>query len=141
MNSLELQMKKIVDEKVQHYKSDFEHDLEFMWKNKPECFIWIVRVCGTNYINFWKTEDLPEAGKTVPFLFGTADREKIIQREYQVFSECFNETEHSFFFVEPSKGILRKITKSEGSALLSNHIQKLHERWNSERNNYVCISK
>ena len=86
MNSLELQMKKIVDEKVQHYKSDFEHDLEFMRKNKPECFIWIVRVCGTNYINFWKTEDLPEAGKTVPFLFGTADREKIIQREYQVFS-------------------------------------------------------
>ena len=76
--TIELKMRFVVNWTLRHYHSDLKHDFAFIQMYDPDRFIWITHECGTHFARFWKSEELPESGKSVPYLFGTATRERLV---------------------------------------------------------------
>jgi hypothetical protein len=52
MNRVELvkTMNDIVNNYVEHYKTDFLYDVDFMYTTNDKKYVWIVRKCGTNIV-------------------------------------------------------------------------------------------
>lgn len=64
---------------VQHYRTDFDHDLRLITANPGVPFLHWTRTCGT-WLTFLQPFDhpyWPAKGVEVPYLFGTATREHI----------------------------------------------------------------
>ena len=79
-----------------------------------------------SFSRFWKSEELPESGKSVPYLFGTATRERIVDNELEALRNCFNEAVHDFYL---------KIRQKEAVAMLEEHTENLHKLWQEEKRN------
>lgn len=131
--TIELKMRFIAAFTLHHYQSNLNVDFDFIQKHDPDRFIWITHDCGTHFFRFWKHEELPKAGQHVPYLFGTATREHIVEDELEAFRDCFHEGFHDFYLIEPQNGTFRKIRKKEAVALLEEHSRKLHELWDKEK--------
>jgi len=73
------EMFKRVENRVVAYEGDIEIDRETIAKY-PGCeFLLYARDWGTHLLMLPGLIDLPSRGEQVPYLFGTADREKIIR--------------------------------------------------------------
>lgn len=135
IKTIELKMRFVATFTLRHYLSDLNIDFEFIQTHNPERFIWITHDCGTHFIRFWKTEELPSSGQCVPYLFGTADREHIVNNELETLRNCSCEEIYDFYLIEPPIGTFKKIRKKEAVAMLENHVQQLHELWKGETAN------
>ena len=133
--TIELKMRFVVNWTLRHYHSDLKHDFAFIQTCDPDRFIWITHECGTHFARFWKSEELPESGKSIPYLFGTATREQIVDNELGALRDCFNEAVHDFYLIEPKIGTFRKIRQKEAVAMLEEHTENLHKLWQEEKRN------
>lgn len=131
--TIELKMRFVVAFTLRYHQSDLNRDFKFIQKHDPDCFIWITHDCGTNYACFWKAEELPPAGQSVPYLFGMANRERIVDNELKILCNCFHEEVYDFYLIEPKIGTFRKIRKKEAVVILEDHVRKLHELWQNEK--------
>lgn len=131
--TIELKMRFVVAFTLRHYQSDLNIDYEFIRTHNPERLIWITHDCGTHFARFWKAEELPPAGQNVPYLFGTADRNRIVNNELEALRNCFHEEVHDFYLIEPQIGTFRKIRKKEAIAMLEDHVRKLYELWENPK--------
>lgn len=61
IKTIELKMRFVATFTLRHYLSDLNIDFEFIQTHNPERFIWITHDCGTHFIRFWKTEELPSS--------------------------------------------------------------------------------
>lgn len=91
MKNLIEKMRKLVDLHVESYKTDFDHDLNFIDKNEGFKFVWILREMGTNIVRFHTEVSLPSPGESVKYLFGHADRSHIVKGEFESLKECFKD--------------------------------------------------
>lgn len=66
---------------IEHYHADLtKHDREWLAENPGVPFLHFTRECGTHMLPLYPadSECFPAKGRTVPYLFGTADREHIL---------------------------------------------------------------
>ena len=131
--TIELKMRFVVAFTLRHYQSDLNRDFKFIQKHDPDRFIWITHDCGTDFLRFWKHEELPKAGQQAPYLFETATREHIVDDELNALRNSFHEGTHDFYLIEPKIGTFRKIRHDEAIVMLEKHVQKLHELWQNEK--------
>ena len=89
--TIELKMRFVANWTLRHHHSDLKVDFDFIRTYAPDRFIWITSECGTHFYRFWKNEELPRAGQRVPYLFGTATRERIVDKELETLRDCFQE--------------------------------------------------
>lgn len=61
---------------IKHYQSDLDYDLEYIKQGKPSLFF--AYECGSHCIRLFDFDEYPDKFTRVPYLFGTADREKIL---------------------------------------------------------------
>ena len=132
---IELKMRFVVNWTLRHYHSDLKHDFAFIQTCDPDRFIWITSESGTHFYRFWKNDELPKAGQRIPYLFGTATREQIVDNELEAFRDCFHEGSHDFYLIEPKIGTFRKIRQKEAVAMLEEHTENLHKLWQEEKRN------
>lgn len=130
---IELKMRFVVNWTLRHYHSDLKHDFAFIQTCDPDRFIWITSESGTHFYRFWKNDELPKAGQRIPYLFGTATREQIVDNELEAFRDCFHEGSHDFYLIEPKIGTFRKIRQKEAVAMLEEHTENLHKLWRTEK--------
>ena len=131
--TIELKMRFVVNWTLRHYHSDLKHDFAFIQTCDPDRFIWITSESGTHFYRFWKNDELPKAGQRIPYLFGTATREQIVDNELEAFRDCFHEGSHDFYLIEPKIGTFRKIRQKEAVAMLEEHTENLHKLWRTEK--------
>lgn len=135
--TIELKMRFVANWTLRHHHSDLKVDFDFIRTYAPDRFIWITSECGTHFYRFWKNEELPRAGQRVPYLFGTATRERIVDKELETLRDCFQEGSHDFYLINPEAGTFQKIRKKEAVAMLEEHTRKLHEIWKTEKRSAV----
>jgi hypothetical protein len=65
MNRVELvkTMNDIVNNYVEHYKTDFLYDVDFMYTTNDKKYVWIVRKCGTNIVRLFPADNDSETIK------------------------------------------------------------------------------
>ena len=126
--TIELKMRFVVNWTLRHYHSDLKHDFAFIQTCDPDRFIWITHECGTHFARFWKSEELPESGKSVPYLFGTATRERIVDNELGALRNCFIEGVHDFYLIEPKNATFRKNRQKKPVAMMQEHTEKQNKK-------------
>lgn len=109
--TIELKMRFVANWTLRHHHSDLKVDFDFIRTYAPDRFIWITSECGTHFYRFWKNEELPRAGQRVPYLFGTATRERFVDKELETLRDCFQEGSHDFYLIDPEAGTFQKIRK------------------------------
>ena len=131
--AIELKMRFVANRTLRHHHADLRVDFVFFETYNPDRVIWVTSGSGTHFYRFWKNEELPKAGQRIPYLFGTATRERIVDNELEAFRDCFHEGSHDFYLVEPKTGIFRKIRKLEAVTMLAEHARNLHKLWSEEK--------
>lgn len=72
---------------IKHYHDDLlVHDMTWIKANPGVKFLHFTRECGTDLVGLYPHDHLkwPMAGEIVPYLFGMANREQILQRVSEV---------------------------------------------------------
>lgn len=88
MNRVELviTMNDIVNNYVEHYKTDFLYDVDYMYTTSDKKYIWIVRKCGTNIVRLWPADNDSETIKNAKLVLDcykeTAEKTTIEYRYY-----------------------------------------------------------
>ena len=73
------QVKALAGPIVKHYRDDLvKHDRRTFQDDPTRPFLHFSRECGTHLITLDSAESYPLPGDNVPFLFGTAQRDKIL---------------------------------------------------------------
>ena len=98
-------------------------------------FIIAVRESGTYMIKLFNAEELPAHNKTVPYLFGSADFNRILKNEENMIEYVFkHQNEYDqFFYWNGSK--LREYDQNNGTALIQivkNHNSKIRKQLNQK---------
>ena len=128
-----LKMKMIVNFTMTAYQTDFTvHDTHFMNRCPDAEFIWIVRSSGTHMVRMWKSNELPQAGEVVRYIFSEATREEIVDMELDAIKNNYDPEGHDFYHVDLSRNIFRKISRREAIKKVENHVQKLKTLWQQE---------
>ena len=94
-------------------------------------FIIAVRESGTYMIKLFNTEELPAPNKTVPYLFGSADFNRILKNEQNMIEYVFkHQNEYDqFFYWDGSE--LKEYSRNTGTALIQivkNHNSKIRKQ-------------
>lgn len=132
------QLRRLCDPWVKHFRDDLEHDRETL-KAVPEgtAFIGVARRCGTDLVVLRMASDpaFPPMGKTVPFLFGEADREKIADAVLVVLE--LNEEQHRetrrHWFAHWGKGVVQGVRPEEAMREARAWREGLQRGWDRER--------
>ena len=121
---------------VQHYATDFEHDKKSISENPGSRFVHIARSSGTSLTLF--TNDLtcfPKKGEMVPYLFGTADRNKILKDsvlEIEYYAQNYgNDHLYKIHYFDGKK--LLKIDFKKAIELKNQYIKNVLQTWENEK--------
>ena len=122
---------------VQHYRTDFEHDKKSIKENPGARFIHIAISTGTSLTLF--RNDLsyfPKKGELVPYLFGTAARERILKDsvyEIEYYSKNYgNDHLYKIHYFDGKK--LIKIDFKKAIELKNQYLAKVTNIWENETN-------
>jgi hypothetical protein len=116
---------------LEAYHDDLvKHDRQFIEDNPGVPFLHQTRKSGTTMIPLWPAEAYPAKGEYVPFLFGTADREHILQgvtdmAEY-VLSPVALKTLALHYY---DGSILRSVTGKRFLELAWEHRRRIERQW------------
>ena len=121
---------------VQHYKTDFEHDKKSIAENPGARFVHIARSTGTSLTLF--RNDLtyfPKKGETVPYLFGTAERNRILKDslyEIEYYSQNNgNDALYKLHYFDGKK--LIKIDFKKAIELKNQYFKNVTNIWDNEK--------
>jgi hypothetical protein len=116
---------------VKHYATDFKHDKKSIEENPGAKFVHIARSTGTS-LSLFRTDlsQFPKKGEMVPYLFGTAGRERILKDS--VF-------EIEYYSQNNGNDELYKIHYFDGNRLIEIDFKKAVELKNQYINNVLQI--
>lgn len=118
---------------VTSYKTDFEHDKKAI-ENSSNCpFVHIARSYGTSLSMF--RQDLsffPKKGELVPYLFGTADRNRILKDSVYEIEYYSNATSTEFLIHYFDGQKLVKIDFKKAIELKNEYLKKVLNIWEQE---------
>jgi hypothetical protein len=75
--------------KMTGYENDINLDREFISEYPGRPFLHITRNHGTHLIMLFKLEDFPKPGETVPYLFGRANQEELLDGAISFYNAVF----------------------------------------------------
>jgi hypothetical protein len=119
---------------MQGYKRDLEiHDLDAIEKYTSVPFLHWTRANGTHIEFLISNEHLPKEGQRVPFLFGTNDREGILDSMVMMAEYWLRPFAEQIFTVHYFDGeVLREIDKKKAVEIAKQHRQKMFDSWQGQ---------
>jgi hypothetical protein len=121
---------------VQHYATDFQHDKKSIEENPSAKFIHIARSTGTS-LSLFRTDlsHFPKKGEMVPYLFGTAARERILKNsvfEIEYYAKnCSNDQLYKIHYFDGKK--LLKIDFKKAIELKNQYVKNVLQIWENEK--------
>jgi hypothetical protein len=121
---------------VKHYATDFQHDKKSIEENPGAKFIHIARSTGTS-LSLFRTDltHFPKKGETVPYLFGTAARERILKDsvlEVEYYAKNYgNDHLYKIHYFDGKK--LLKIDFKKALELKNQYVKNVLQIWENEK--------
>jgi hypothetical protein len=121
---------------VQHYATDFEHDKKSLQENPGARFVHIARSTGTS-LSLFRTDltHFPKKGEMVPYLFGTAGRERILKDsvfEIEYYAQNYgNDHLYIIYYFDGKK--LLKIDFKKAIELKNQYVNNVLQIWENEK--------
>lgn len=121
---------------VQHYATDFEHDKKSIQENPGARFVHIARSTGTS-LSLFRTDltHFPKKGEMVPYLFGTAGRERILKDsvfEIEYYAQNYgNDQLYKIHYFDGKK--LVKIDFKKAIELKNQYVRNVLQIWENEK--------
>lgn len=121
---------------VQHYATDFQHDKKSIEENPGAKFIHIARSTGTS-LSLFRTDlsQFPKKGEMVPYLFGTAGRERILKDsvfEIEYYAQNYgNDHLYIIHYFDGKK--LFKIDFKKAIELKNQYVKNVLQTWENEK--------
>lgn len=135
METIFNQLFKKSTKQVEHYRTDFEHDKKSIEENPGAKFIHIARSTGTSLVIFREDlSELPKKGEMVPYMFGTANRDRILKNsvyEIEYYSKEGNEDKYLIHYYNGKKWI--KIDFKKAIQLKNDYLNKVFQIWEQEK--------
>lgn len=127
---------KLTEKHVEHYRTDFDHDKNTLNKSIGDEFIHIARECGT-YLGIlsYDTTDFPKKGEKTPYLFGTADREHILNDCKITLDHYLKREPRSIYYFDGKK--LKPITEHFARTVMDTYISNVKHQWELQEQNQV----
>jgi hypothetical protein len=113
------------------YKTDLmAHDKDWIEVNPGVPFMHYTRAVGTHLISLNPPNSYPPAGRKVKYLFGVADREKILQDKLEVQDWFETSLRNSLKLILHCDGlILQKVTRSKAREIIEDYICFIRTEW------------
>jgi len=105
------------------------HDKEFIDENPGLPFLHFTGETGTHLFPFWKSEKFPKAGEEVKYLFGYADRERILESEMSVIPDMKTRYGRDKLAMYFDGKRLREISYKRATLLAFEYQTRLIQEW------------
>ena len=121
---------------VKHYATDFQHDKKSIEENPKARFVQIARSTGTS-LSLFRTDltHVPKKDEMVPYLFGTAGRERILKDsvfEIEYYSQNNGNDElYKIHYFDGKK--LIKIDFKKAIQLKNEYVNNVLQIWENEK--------
>jgi hypothetical protein len=115
---------------LEAYETDLIHDRDWIEANPTTAFIHYTRTTGTHLIPLNPSDTYPPAGTNVKYLFGMADREKLLQGKLEM-QDWFENTlrEPPRLCLHYDGQTLRRVTISRARDILENYAHTIRSEW------------
>ena len=130
MKTIFKQLYKATVKEVEHYKTDFSHDQKSIKENPGKQFLHITRKTGTHLAMFFNSEDYPKAGERVKYLFGTANREELLQGNFETLQYYIKNDPISAHYYNGQK--LKRIKIDEAAGIYEMYLKAMKNTWREE---------
>lgn len=127
------QLAAAVEPHLEAYHDDLRrHDREWLEANPGVPFLHYTRRTGTDLVELAPIDRLPKAGERVPYLFGTADREHIVNMVRSLARYFARENDRLCHHFDGSK--LRRIDGATALKLAEDYTRAMGREFDDERN-------
>jgi len=127
---------------LEAYETDLmKHDKDWIEANPGIPFMHYTRATGTHLISFSLAGSYPPPGTRVKYLFGTADREKILQDKLEM-QDWFESTVRKppKLILHSDGQILTQMTLHKAREIVENYVRAIRSEWQSmAKENQECL--
>lgn len=124
------QLYKATIKDLKSFKSDLEIDKKTIENEEGKKFIHITRATGTSLFMFFTSKDYPQRGEKAKYLFGKAEREKILKGQFHTIEYYAENNPISAHYFDGEK--LTKVNIKKAVNLFKNHLNTLLIEWEDE---------
>jgi hypothetical protein len=116
---------------VKHYRDDLNvHDQGWLTENPGVPFLHFARECGTHLWGLMPIEDYPRKAVRVPHLFGSADRNELVESLLSAVRYCVrSEVTAACHYFDGRK--LREIEPAKAIEIVQDYACRIRREWNS----------
>ena len=114
---------------VKHYRNDLlVHDLDNIQRWSPDVpFLHFSRQTGTYMVHLIAADQYPARGQYVPFLFGHAEREHLLDSAVGLAEHCAKDTQHICHYWDGRK--LRQVTTAQALTIATEYSNTIRNQW------------
>lgn len=119
--------------KLEDFKTDLtKHDRECIERNPGTPFLHYTRSTGTIMVMLHASdsEAFPAEGEYVPYLFGTADREHILDETWRMAQYCADRKEDCLYFDGRS---LKELSSADSVRIALDYGRKVRNAWRTAK--------
>lgn len=118
---------------IDHYHDDlFKHDRQFCADHPTWKFLHFAGPCGTHLVSMPPAEDYPRRGEYVPYLFGTADRDHVLNGGHSVIVTIEKSSDRRTVHYWDGKR-LQRVAFKEARYLYLDYMEAIRAAWNAPR--------
>jgi hypothetical protein len=129
---------------LEAYETDLTtHDKDWIEVNPGIPFMHYTRATGTHLISFSLAGSYPPPGTRVKYLFGTADREKILQDKLEM-QDWFESTVRKppKLILHCDGRILQQVTISKAREIVEDYVRTIRAEWKlTAKGNQECLTR
>jgi hypothetical protein len=117
---------------LEAYETDLTHDKDWIDDNPGMAFMHYTRATGTHLISLGPSNTYPPAGTKVKYLFGMADRDKILQEKLEMqgwFENALREPPRLILCYDGRT--LQPVTMSKARKILEDYVHAIRSEWNT----------
>ncbi len=128
---------------LEAYETDLTHDKNWIEENPGVPFMHYTRATGTHLISLGSAGSYPPPGTRVKYLFGTADREKILQDKLEI-QDWFESPVRKppKLILHYDGRMLKQVTLGKAREIVEDYIRTIKSQWKlMAKGNQECLPR